>query len=199
MNTKIENILNDLEQQGWSVQEHFFSTELTQQLKETLSSVRQQGLLKQAGIGRKNDFHIEQSIRSDEISWFDEQNINKSQKEYLSITQQLQDAINQRFFLGLFELEVHFALYSPNAFYKRHLDQHKNQDTRVITLITYLNENWNKEDGGELQLYLNNGETISVLPTAGTVVCFMSADYEHEVLPAKRERASLTGWFRKRE
>ena len=199
MNTKIENILNDLEQQGWSVQEHFFSTELTQQLKETLSSVRQQGLLKQAGIGRKNDFHIEQSIRSDEISWFDEQNINKSQKEYLSITQQLQDAINQRFFLGLYELEVHFALYSPNAFYKRHLDQHKNQDTRVITLITYLNENWNKEDGGELQLYLNNGETISVLPTAGTVVCFMSADYEHEVLPAKRERASLTGWFRKRE
>ena len=115
MNTKIENILNDLEQQGWSVQEHFFSTELTQQLKETLSSVRQQGLLKQAGIGRKNDFHIEQSIRSDEISWFDEQNINKSQKEYLSITQQLQDAINQRFFLGLYELEVHFALYSPYA------------------------------------------------------------------------------------
>ncbi len=198
MKNKIENILNDLDQQGWSVQEHFFSIELIQKLKETLSSFRQQGLLKQAGIGRKNDFHIEQSIRSDEIKWFDENNTNEYQKEYLKIAQQLQDAINQRFFLGLFELEVHFALYAPNAFYKRHLDQHKNQDTRVITLITYLNENWKNEDGGELQLYLNDGETISVLPNAGTVVCFMSADFEHEVLPAKRERASLTGWFRKR-
>ncbi len=198
MNTKFENILNDLEQQGWSVQEDFFSKKLIQQLKETLTSFHQQGILKQAGIGRKNDFHIEQSIRSDEISWFDENNLNESQEKFLNITKQLQDAINQRFYLGLFELEVHFALYSPNAFYKRHLDQHKNQDTRVLTVITYLNENWNKEDGGELKLYLKNGETVTVVPNAGTLVCFMSADFEHEVLPAKRERASLTGWFRKR-
>ena len=199
MNNKIENILNDLEQQGWSVQEDFFSKELIQQLKETLTSFHQQGILRQAGIGGKNDFQIEQSIRSDEISWFDENNLNESQEKFLNITKQLQDAINQRFYLGLFELEVHFALYSPNAFYKRHLDQHKNQDTRVITLITYLNENWNKDDGGELQLYLKDGKTISVQPNAGTLVCFMSAEFEHEVLPAKRERASLTGWFRKRE
>lgn len=198
MNTKVENILNDLEQQGWSVQEDFFSKKLIQQLKETLTSLYQQGILKKAGIGRKNDFHIEQSIRSDEISWFDENNLNESQEKFLNITKQLQDAINQRFYLGLFELEVHFALYSPNAFYKRHLDQHKNQDTRVITLITYLNENWNEDDGGELQLYLKDGKTISVKPEAGTLVCFMSAEFEHEVLPAKRERASLTGWFRKR-
>ena len=198
MNTKIENILNDLDQQGWSVQEKFFTSELTHNLKDTLSSFREQGLLKQAGIGRKNNFHIEQSIRSDEIKWFDENSTNEYQKEFLKISHQLQDAINQRFYLGLFELEVHFALYAPNAFYKRHLDQHKNQDTRVITLITYLNENWEDEDGGELQLYLKNGKTISVFPKAGTVVCFFSADYEHEVLPAKRERMSLTGWFRNR-
>lgn len=198
MNIKIENILGDLQKQGWSVQENFFSIELAQELRETLISFRQQGILKKAGIGRKNNFHIEQSIRSDEISWFDEKNLNESQEKYLNFSQQLQDAINQRFYLGLTEFEVHFALYSPNAFYKRHLDQHKNQDTRVITLITYLNENWNKEDGGELQLYLKNGDTVSVLPNAGTLVCFMSAEFEHEVLPAKRERASLTGWFRKR-
>jgi len=195
---KINNILKDLEQQGWSVQENFFSTELIAELKTTLTSLRQQGMLKQAGIGREKDFHIEQSIRSDEISWFDENSLNESQKKYLELTQQLQNAINEKFYLGLFEFELHFALYSPNTFYKRHLDQHKNQDTRVVTLITYLNDDWKKEDGGELQLYLKNGETISVLPTAGTLVCFMSAEFEHEVLPAKRERASLTGWFRKR-
>ncbi len=198
MNTKIENILDDLEQQGWSVQEQFFSIELIQQLKDTLTSLRQHGSFKQAGIGRENNLHIEQSIRSDEISWFSEKNLNESQRKFLNITRQLQDAINQKFYLGLFELEVHFALYPPESFYKRHLDQHKNQDSRVLTVITYLNENWEKEDGGELQLYLQNGETVSVIPKAGTLVCFMSADFEHEVLPAKRERASLTGWFRKR-
>ena len=195
---KINNILKDLQQQGWSVQQDFFSTELISELKTTLISLRQQGLLKQAGIGRKKDFHIEQSIRSDEISWFDENNLTEAQEKFLNITKQLQNAINEKFYLGLFELEIHFALYAPNAFYKRHLDQHKNQDTRVVTLICYLNDNWKKEDGGELHLYLKNGETISVLPNAGTLVCFMSAEFEHEVLPAKRERASLTGWFRKR-
>ena len=181
MKNKIKNILNDLEQQGWSVQKHFFTTELIQHLKETLTSFRQQGILKQAGIGRENNFHIEQSIRSDEISWFDEENLNESQKIYLSITQQLQNAINQHFYLGLFELEVHFALYPPNAFYKRHLDQHKNQDTRVVTIITYLNEDWRKDDGGQLQLYLKDGKAVSIEPDAGTLVCFMSADFEHEV------------------
>lgn len=198
MNLKIKNILNELEEKGWSVQEDFFPKELIQQLKETLLSLSQQGILTPAGIGRENDFHIKQSIRSDEISWFDENNLNTAQEKFLNITKKLQDAINEKFYLGLFELEIHFALYAPNAFYKRHLDQHKNQDTRVVTLIAYLNENWNEDDGGELQLYLNDGKTITVLPSAGTLVCFMSADFEHEVLPAKRERASLTGWFRKR-
>lgn len=198
MNTKIENILSDLEQQGWSVQEHFFSTELIKQLRDTTTLLRQQGSFKRAGIGRENNLHIEQSIRSDEISWFEEKKLTQSQVEYLKITKQLQDAVNQKFYFGLFELEVHFSLYSPNTFYKRHIDQHKNHDSRVLTLITYLNEDWNDEDGGNLQLYLKNGQTISVLPNAGTIVCFMSAEFEHEVLPAKRERASLTGWFRKR-
>lgn len=199
MKNKIATILNNLEQQGWSVQENFFNVELTQELKSTLTSLRKKGIMKQAGIGRTNNFHIEQSIRSDEISWFDNTNLDSSQEKFLTITQQLQDAINEKFYLGLFELEIHFALYAPNAFYTRHLDQHKNQDTRVVTIIVYLNENWNEDDGGELKLYLKNGNEITVQPKAGTLVCFMSAEFEHEVLPAKRERASLTGWFRKRE
>jgi SM-20-related protein len=37
-----------------------------------------------------------------------------------------------------------------------------------------------------------------VLPVAGTLVCFLSDRFEHEVLPATRERLSLTGWFRRR-
>ena len=49
-----------------------------------------------------------------------------------------------------------------------------------------------------LKIYFKNGHTELVSPEAGTVVCFLSAEFEHEVMPAKKERASLTGWFRKR-
>lgn len=197
MKQNIENILNEIEAQGWSVQKKFFSAELIQKLNETLISLQQQGKLKQAGIGRDSNYSVEKSIRNDQINWFDEQHLNEFQQTYLCVLQQLQDALNKRFFFGLSEFEVHFALYASGAFYKRHLDQHKNQDTRVLTVITYLNEKWTEKDGGELCLYLENDQLVKVQPEAGTLVCFLSAEYEHEVLPAKRDRSSLTGWFRK--
>ncbi|MCO6705038.1 2OG-Fe(II) oxygenase, partial [Streptomyces sp. CHB9.2] len=37
-----------------------------------------------------------------------------------------------------------------------------------------------------------------VLPLGGSLVCFLSGQLPHEVLPATRERLSLTGWFRRR-
>lgn len=30
----------------------------------------------------------------------------------------------------------------------------------------------------------------------GTLVVFLSEEFEHEVLPAKRDRYSIAGWFR---
>ncbi len=37
-----------------------------------------------------------------------------------------------------------------------------------------------------------------MLPQLGTLAVFLSANLPHEVLPATRERLSLTGWFRRR-
>ena len=50
-------------------------------------------------------------------------------------------------------------------------------------------------DGGELVLYGASGVEI-VAPTFGTTVIFPSSELEHEVLPARRERYSVTGWLR---
>ena len=47
---KIENVLNDIEQQGWSIQENYFSTTLIKQLNETLTSLQHKNCLKKAGI-----------------------------------------------------------------------------------------------------------------------------------------------------
>ena len=35
-------------------------------------------------------------------------------------------------------------------------------------------------------------------PPGGTLVSFLSAELYHEVLPARRDRASITGWFKTR-
>jgi SM-20-related protein len=63
--------------------------------------------------------------------------------------------------------------------------------------VLYLNEGWTAEDGGALRLHLPGGPR-DVLPSAARLVAFLSERFEHEVLPAQRERLSLTGWFRRR-
>ena len=35
-----------------------------------------------------------------------------------------------------------------------------------------------------------------VTPSFGTIVVFLSEEFPHEVLPAKRDRYSIAGWFR---
>ncbi|MDH5172415.1 MAG: 2OG-Fe(II) oxygenase, partial [Gammaproteobacteria bacterium] len=37
---------------------------------------------------------------------------------------------------------------------------------------------------------------IKVTPALGTVAVFLSEDFEHEVLPARRDRFSIAGWYR---
>jgi SM-20-related protein len=62
----------------------------------------------------------------------------------------------------------------------------------------YLNSGWTGTDGGELVLYKDDfdREGIKVIPLLGTVVVFLSEEFPHEVLPAKRDRYSIAGWFR---
>lgn len=47
-------------------------------------------------------------------------------------------------------------------------------------------------------MYLDDERVYDVLPQAGTLMVFMSAQWPHEVLPATRDRLSITGWFLRR-
>ena len=99
---------------------------------------------------------------------------------------------------GLAEYEGHYALYPPGASYARHRDRFRDDDTRVLSCVLYLNEGWRREDGGALRLYVEGGRAIDVRPEGGTLVAFLSGRFDHEVLPARRPRLALTGWFRRR-
>ena len=84
------------------------------------------------------------------------------------------------------------TVYPPGSYYKKHLDQFKRDDHRKLSVICYLNENWKKEEGGQLRMYMPDA-TLDFLPLEGRLVCFRSDQIEHEVLPATRERKSITG------
>ena len=102
----------------------------------------------------------------------------------------------ERLFLGLFNFESHFAVYRPGDFYRRHLDAFRGDSNRVLSLVTYLNSDWDPEDGGELVIYPQDEPALRVTPGFGTLVLFLSASFPHEVLAARRERYSVAGWFR---
>ncbi|RMA82583.1 2OG-Fe(II) oxygenase [Umboniibacter marinipuniceus] len=151
---------------------------------------------RQAGIGRADQHQQDRSIRSDEIDWIDDG--SEPGKAWLAWCSELQAALNQCLFLGLFSFECHFAHYAPGRFYGRHLDAFKGRTNRVLSLVTYLNSGWQSSDGGELVLYQDEADQrgVAVLPEAGTVVVFLSDEFPHEVLPAKVDRYSIAGWFR---
>ena len=110
-------------------------------------------------------------------------------------------------FIGLFDYEIHFAHYPVGAFYKKHLDafrcnRQQGQSNRVLSTVLYLNHAWQLGDGGELLLYAEDDDNKvleTILPECGRLVIFLSEKLPHEVLPAKRERKSIAGWFRVNE
>ena len=190
-------IVDDLATHGWSQQSIFIPIDLTTELAKECRKRAQCGQLELAGIGRGVAKVVHTGIRGDKIQWLEsEQHV--AVDRYLALMEQLRIAINQTLFLGLEDFEGHFALYPAGAFYKKHLDRFRDDDRRVVTCVAYLNEQWLPEQGGELRMYLDNGQTHDVVPQAGTLIVFMSAQWPHEVLPATRDRLSITGWLRRR-
>ena len=93
------------------------------------------------------------------------------------------------------DFELHYSYYSKGSFFKRHVDQFKNNNSRKFSMIIYLNPFWEKEDSGELKLYLK--DDLSISPTMNKCVLFRSEMIEHEVLPSNAEsRLSITIWLK---
>lgn len=193
----LTRIVDDLAEQGWSLQPQFIAPSLTLELAEECRKRAAHGALAPAGVGRGAQQQIREGVRGDHIQWL-EAGQAEACDQYLQAFDELRVALNQGLYLGLEDFEGHFALYPPGAFYQKHVDRFRDDDRRAVSAVFYLNEDWQAEQGGALRLYLPNGETRDVLPQAGSLLLFLSADMPHEVLPASRDRLSLTGWFRRR-
>jgi SM-20-related protein len=193
MNLHFEALADGLATHGYAVVDQFLSQQEVDAILD-LETLRDTGNLKRAGIGSRQSLQVVEHIRGDYIQWLDRDTAPQPVKVYLTRLDELMAFLNQSLFLSLKDFEAHFTWYPPGAFYKRHLDQFKYDDHRRLSVIGYLNKDWKADEGGQLRMYLLD-QVLDVLPEAGRLVCFRSDVIEHEVLPATRERLSITGWM----
>lgn len=198
----VEEIMNAMDRDGWAAITGCLDKGDSLRLRRECEEACENGDFRRAGVGRGGNLEIREDIRRDQVMWLQPGEFTVEQEIYLAWLETLRLALNRRFFLGLFEFEGHFAIYPEGAFYKPHLDRHAGTNDRIVTTILYLNPAWQPGDGGELKLWTTVGEKagafVLIEPRMGTLVCFLAGDFWHEVLPAKKTRMSITGWFRQR-
>ena len=202
LQTQLSTIVDDLSKNGYAICERFLPAQIIKALADMAEKHFMAGEMLIAKTGKATN--SQQTIfRHDSIYWLDEHSQNSFTQAYFAQIAHLKTALNQQLFMNLHDIEALLAVYPLGGVYLKHLDQLKQINdaptpVRQLSSVLYLNDNWQTHECGELRLHLNSQEYIDILPTAGRLVLFLSAEFWHEVLPATRNRISLTGWFRSR-
>lgn len=193
----LASLLEQLTIRGYAVVRGLVPPDLVDSLFVELKSLPR-AEFKRAGVGRQQDFQINRFVRSDQICWLNGE--TPASSAFLAWIETLRQALNRQLLLGLFDYEGHYARYPKGAFYKTHRDAFKGQANRVLSTVLYLNPQWGPADGGELELFDDSGERrlARIAPEYGKLVVFLSEEFPHQVLAARRERYSIAGWFRLR-
>ena len=166
-------------------------------LSANIQSLMQLGKMKSSGVGNKIDFHEDKAIRGDKINWIEDQRTNPFEVIYLKKIAMFIKYLNKTCYTSIKGFESHYADYETASFYKRHVDQFKNENGRKYSIVLYLNEDWKVEDGGMLSLYPINRAQVDISPLGGRMVFFKSDEMEHEVHASfTRNRRSIAGWLK---
>lgn len=193
-----ELITHHLCTQGFCIIDDFLDLQYCQSLRSTAMKQHDEGLFKSSKIGPNIRAQHNNTIRSDDIFWLEEHSSDPAIQVYLEQVMRISHYLNQSLFLGIKELEAHFAAYKPGTFYKRHVDQFATQKTRKISCVYYLNENWQSHYGGELKLYDKADQLIQLVsPVENRFICFNS-ELPHEVCVTHHPRYSIAGWMKTR-
>jgi SM-20-related protein len=198
---KSKEIAEQLAETGLCICPDFLSPRFLNLMAEDLERNRRDGKFKNAGVGKGTSREVQATIRSDETLWLERDEQNFVQRKLWRKIDLLKAAFNRSLFLGLKDFEGHYAVYPEGGFYQRHRDVFKNDSARVVSIIIYLNREWQPTHGGQLRIYNadphGKDSHIDINPVGGTMVCFLSRESEHEVMPSFHERLSFSGWFKR--
>lgn len=195
MQIEFERLIESYIGEKVGVSENFLSPALAMQLKENLQALYTQEKLILAGTGNNSVLKFDSTIRSDKVYWLDRAHNDIYENAFFDLVDGFVEYLNATCYAGITSYEFHYAMYEKGSFYKRHLDQFKNNTSRAFSMIMYLNDNWQVEDGGELCIY--HTDTVqTVAPTNSKCIFFKSSELEHEVLCTHKPRMSITGWLK---
>lgn len=190
----IEGLVRD----GYAVADDLFAAALVVTLASELAAMEAAGTMATASVGRDGGLRRDVDIRRAAIRWFD--GGTEAERRFLAGAELLRSAINRRLFLGLFDFECNFIAYPTGGFYGRHMDSLAGARNRIVSLILYLDADWQADYGGALRLWSgpedHGAATAEIVPHAGRVVLMMSEEIPHEVLPTHRPRKAIAGWWR---
>lgn len=177
------------------ITEHFLNDDLAKHLKENLNILYAKKQLLYAGTGNEKLVLHDKLVRSDAIYWLDRKHNDPYENEFFDLIDEFVSHLNSTCYTGITGYEFHYALYEKGSFYKKHLDQFKNTDSRQYSLIMYLNDDWQEADGGQLCIH-HHDYLQNISPNNGKSVFFKSNELEHEVLLTNKIRLSITGWLK---
>lgn len=195
MQKNFDELINSYIENKVGLSENFLSNTLALHLKDNLNKLYATGQLRSAGTGNNLIIVQDKLFRSDVIYWLDRKHNDQYENDFFNLVDRFVSYLNSTCFTGITGYEFHYTLYPAGSFYKKHLDQFRNNNSRKYSMIMYLNADWKISDGGELCItQLDHLQTIS--PQNGKAVFFKSNEMEHEVLVTNKPRMSITGWLK---
>jgi SM-20-related protein len=195
LQTIFNSLIDSFIQDKVGIADDFLSKTLSAHLKENLVALYSDQQLLLAGTGNITGLTHDKLTRSDKIYWLDREHNNLHENSFFELMDSFVKYLNSTCYTGITGYEFHYTLYEKGSFYKRHLDQFRNNKSRAYSMIMYLNDNWQQEDGGELCVFhIDHLQTIA--PRNGKCVFFKSSELEHEVLETQQPRLSITGWLK---
>ena len=195
MEADYEILIKSFIETNVGISNHFLDDLLAAHLKKNLVSLYDHNQMLPAGTGNAGKLTHNTSTRSDVIYWLDRNHDNAHENDFLNLIEDFIRHLNASCYAGISGYEFHYSLYETGSFYEKHRDQFHDNPTRKYSMISYLNSDWKKEDGGEL-LIQQGTSSQSISPMQGKTVFFKSNDLIHEVLPTQQRRMSVTGWLK---
>jgi len=183
----VDQILDDLDQHGFSIVDDAYSSEYQHAVSQ--ECLRHLNKFRNAAIQNG----VVSNIRSDHILWLQPE--FQISHRHTQTLQQFSQILNRAFYLGIKDVEAHFAYYNAGEFYALHRDNPQGKNGRMISSVYYLHEQWQADWGGELRLQDKHGQWHIIQPKPNRMALFQS-DLLHEVLISNQQRLSITAWLR---
>ena len=139
MNNTISLIAEQLDRHATAIIDDLLPTVVLSELLQETKQLLNEGEFHPALIGRGITEQRISEVRGDKIKWLEKDELTPAQIQYFSFLEQLSEHLSNYFRVRLPWFECHLATYPIGSFYTKHLDQFKDTNNRIFSVILYLN------------------------------------------------------------